>query len=880
MAESITYLGEVQYANWPLYDISWRQSGRMDLLIDSHAIRGSSLAGPLALVPSRALGGLGIEIYEDSLEDDEGGKSSKILMYTSSGNKLSEVTLDEGTVLAGVGWNDREQLVTVDEFGSSRIYNIWGELISEFQMGSVEAHVPLLECHFWGDGVVGMGADMNLYVAENYAVRSQTLPPSTNGSPPLSDVNTYIMATNIHPEQGYASMTIAPPSLSRSALLEVIIGTNDKTILIVDESKVEDQVLEGEIPAPVTKMSLDPSGRYLACYRSDGMLTVVLSTFTAKVLDFDTKSVRKPLDMQWCGDDAVLLVWRNMGVVMVGPDGDWHNFQYDGSVHLVPEPDCCRIITPTGCDMLQRVPLSTVMIRKVGSTEPAALIKDAMEAFENGDPESDVNIRSIADTNQLGEAISTCVESASTEFDIGRQRELLKAASYGKAFCSDLDPQEFVDAARKLRVLNDVRKKDIGMPLTSAQFDLLTPEALIGRLTLRKQHFLALRICSLLQLRNESVLLHWAVEKIKKLASMQPSMEDEKIAAIIRDKLLAHNNDLSFLEVAAAAYRMGRRKLATMILNFEAHTADQVPLLLSMGEEELALHKAVYSEDTDLVYLVLIHLEHSIKTESDKEAFHKLVHKYPEAVNLLKVYYRSKITSGDKTLLHDFMMFNRHLLEAGKCAVMQSQLQSSGSSRINLLREASGLFGQGRDLGLLKSITDEHVELLELQSDYEKRAPGVDFTGLSVNETLAKLTELAVEFPQDTSLWHREANKIVKKFKVSERALWHIKIATYGRMSAWAHLSRLANERKSPVGYAPFARVSIKYNQSSSDIERYIDKIGSLEEKFDLFVDMKDWRKAADSARTLRDGERLTAIYNQCRDPTLQRQVKDLLTKL
>ena len=117
----------------------------------------------------------------------------------------------------------------------------------------------------------------------------------------------------------------------------------------------------------------------------------------------------------------------------------------------------------------------------------------------------------------------------------------------------------------------------------------------------------------------------------------------------------------------------------------------------------------------------------------------------------------------------------------------------------------------------------------------------------------------------------------MKKFKVPEKAFWHIKIATYGRLSAWAHLSRLATEKKSPVGYAPFARVSIKHKQPGSDIERYIDKIGSLEEKFDLFVDMKDWRKAADCARTLRDGERLAAIYNQCRDPTLQRQVKDLL---
>lgn len=34
----------------------------------------------------------------------------------------------------------------------------------------------------------------------------------------------------------------------------------------------------------------------------------------------------------------------------------------------------------------------------------------------------------------------------------------------------------------------------------------------------------------------------------------------------------------------------------------------QVPLLLSIGEEDTALTKAIESGDTDLVYLVLLHI--------------------------------------------------------------------------------------------------------------------------------------------------------------------------------------------------------------------------------------------------------------------------------
>jgi hypothetical protein len=53
-----------------------------------------------------------------------------------------------------------------------------------------------------------------------------------------------------------------------------------------------------------------------------------------------------------------------------------------------------------------------VSIRSVGSTDPSALMFDAMEAFEEGDPKSDENIRSIASTGQLVEAVRACISAA------------------------------------------------------------------------------------------------------------------------------------------------------------------------------------------------------------------------------------------------------------------------------------------------------------------------------------------------------------------------------------------------------------------------------------------------------------------------------------
>ena len=61
------------------------------------------------------------------------------------------------------------------------------------------------------------------------------------------------------------------------------------------------------------------------------------------------------------------------------PYGDWLNFLYQDAVHLVAEPDCCRVVCSTSCEILQRVPAATEAIRRIGSTEPAALLYDAME---------------------------------------------------------------------------------------------------------------------------------------------------------------------------------------------------------------------------------------------------------------------------------------------------------------------------------------------------------------------------------------------------------------------------------------------------------------------------------------------------------------------
>jgi hypothetical protein len=364
---------------------------------------------------------------------------------------------------------------------------------------------------------------------------------------------------------------------------------------------------------------------------------------------------------------------------MVGPYGDWLNFPYDSYVSLIPEADCLRIVTSDVCDILQRLPAATEAIEHIGSTDPAALLYDASKAYEEEDPKSDENVRCLATagSNQLEDAVNACINAAAAEFDITRQQSFLKAASYGKAFCADFDPEPFVDTAHSLRILNDIRRLAIGMPLTIAQYRRITPEVVVIRLTNRGHHLLAIKICELLRLKKDRVLLHWATEKIKKMVIITKNT-DEEIRDVIKQKLNQFEK-ISYLEISATAFNIGRRRLATMLLDLESNPADQVPLLLSMNEGELALQKAVNSEDTDLIYLTLFHLE---KNKVDQEAFYRYVFQHFEAANLLKMYYRHRMTSDDQHQIQSLLSYSKNYLESGITTFNYAYLQSNFSVKL------------------------------------------------------------------------------------------------------------------------------------------------------------------------------------------------------
>ena len=90
-----------------------------------------------------------------------------------------------------------------------------------------------------------------------------------------------------------------------------------QTIHVVDSSDSEDRMLRN---GPFTHISVSPNGRFVALYTEDKKLWVISSDFQKKLSEYDSQSRSVPKDVQWCGNNSVVLAWEDE-VHMVGPNG-------------------------------------------------------------------------------------------------------------------------------------------------------------------------------------------------------------------------------------------------------------------------------------------------------------------------------------------------------------------------------------------------------------------------------------------------------------------------------------------------------------------------------------------------------------------------------
>lgn len=418
---------------------------------------------------------------------------------------------------------------------------------------------------------------------------------------------------------------------------------------------------------------------------------------------------------------------------------------------------------------------------KLGSTSPASVLLDAVEQLERKSPKADENIRLIR--SSLPDAVAGCVEAAGQEFSTHWQKQLLKAASFGKSVLDLYSSDDFVDICEKIRVLNAVRDYRVGLPLSYEQYIYITPEKLIQRLMSRREYLLAIRLSEYLRLPSNKIYVHWACQKVRNSAA-----DEGTICKAVVTKL-KNKRGISFEMIARAAYDEGRSHLATQLLDHETRGGKQVPLLLLMEEDEIALDKAIESGDIDLVFFVLLHL----KKKLPLALFLRILNNRPVATAVVESSARSQ----DKELLKDLYYQDDRRLDGANVLFADALAQTAPQTKMDKVKLAAKLLSDSKDPTATahQKFYNESMQLIRVQDALDRDIGDAQFSGLSLNETLLRLVR---------SGYGKRAAKLQADFRVPEKTWWWIRLRALVAKRDWGEIEEVSKQRKSPIGWEPF----------------------------------------------------------------------------
>jgi len=491
---------------------------------------------------------------------------------------------------------------------------------------------------------------------------------------------------------------------------------------------------------------------------------------------------------------------------------------------------------------------ATENIFKLGSTSPASVLLDAVDHLEKKSPKADENIRLIG--ANLPEAVAACVEAAGQEYSSHWQKQLLKAASFGKSVLDLYSSDDFVDMCETLRILNSVRDYRIGLPLSYDQYSRLTPESLIQRLVHRREYLLAIRLSEFLHLPTNKVHVHWACQKVR-----NSTAPEDQILSTVAGKL-SQKRGISFEAIARSAHDEGRSHLATSLLNHEVRPGKQVQLLLSMSEDELALDKAIASGDTDLVFFVLLHLKKSLPLPS----FFRLLTHRPLATALVESSARAQ----DKSLLKDLYYQDDRRLDSAYLRFSEALAQTAPQTKIDKLKLASNILAESTKdptAALYTRSFHEAQTLIQLQarldndtSQTSASEQGQQLTGLSLHATISRLI-----LTNQT----KKAQKLAAEFRLSDRTLAWLRLRALVQKRAWNELEEIAKATKrSVIGWEPYFNEVFGAGNARLAGNVFVPKCTGLtpRERSEMLVKCGMVGKAAEELGRARDVEGLEAL--------------------
>ncbi|XP_011699104.1 PREDICTED: vacuolar protein sorting-associated protein 16 homolog [Wasmannia auropunctata] len=796
---------DVYFRKFELYPISFQ-----------HEVSNNNL-----LVAAPYGGSIAVTRNPKKLVKVQGASKPLILLYTSSGKLTARLQWSSGQLIS-FGWSQQEELLCVQDDGMVLIYDMFGIYQHTFSMGNAAKDTKVIDAKFFttsnSTGIAVLTSANRIFLVNN--VSEPKVRPITD-MPRYGPIDCWYM---VHCDRETQ-----------------VILSNREGIFVIHQSHQNtfpySNLFSNKINT-VIAIAVASNNRHIALYSDTGHLYIGSIDFREKYCECYT-NMKEPLaNIAWCGTEAVVCSW-NSTIMVVGRTADTIVYNYDGPVHLVTEIDGVRVLSSSSHEMIQKVPNVVQRIFRINSTDPASYLLEASKQFQKKSHKADSYIDLVKD--KLDSAIKACIDGASHEFDFETQKILMRAAKFGKGFSKMIDSEYYVQMCRILRVLNAVRHPAVGIPLTYTQFNILTNQVLLDRLVARRHYYLSIQIARHLQLPEidgeSRILAHWACYKVK-----QTQLDKEQIAEEIADKL-GYAPGVSYSEIAKRAADCGRKQLAIKLIDYEPRAHQQVPLLLTLGEERAALHKAVESGNTDLVYTVILHLRENM-TLGD---FQMSIMHCPLAMALYIKYCQSHNRETLRDIYNQYDDFHSQAV----WFITESYQRKNTMSRDALLQSAQENFRLARN-DTNASLTEEQIKLLKYQRSLEDTLRE-SVVGKPLHDTV-KILLLRNEL--------KLADKLRSEYKIPDRRYWWLKIQCLAEQGLWNDLEKFSKSKKSPIGYEPFIDECLKYNEKL-EARKYLAKVKD-DLKVKYLVKLNLLSEAAQTAYEQKDASALTFVLAQC----------------
>lgn len=222
------------------------------------------------------------------------------------------------------------------------------------------------------------------------------------------------------------------------------------------------------------------------------------------------------------------------------------------------------------------------------------------------------------------------------------------------------------------------------------------------------------------------------------------------------------------------------------LLEYEKNAGEQVPLLLEMIEPKRALKKAIESGETDLVYLVLLHMKKKLPPQNLFSIINEPA--FEVAKNLLVTYCKEQ----DIDFLTTFYQALELPHEAASMLILETFKVEDKQMKKKLLRQAKDLFSKKREYLVDATEVDNQILLLEEQIELDEAVGKKLFFGTSISDTIYNCIMVGQT---------KRASKLKQDFKIPDKRYWWLKIRALAKMQRWEDLEKFSKAKKSPIGY-------------------------------------------------------------------------------